>query len=208
VIKQPSEDPPSIWHAAAARLVNLSARLAIKRTMVWPNIILLDNKNKVFRMVGPCGKEYYPERVMLDSGAQPLMLGRAAFHGLGMKKSDVDKCPFQIQTWVDAGSTEWLTKTPLRLTFLPKDQIDETTLSIPAVVTRAESYDVLVGSVVLYPLEFVLNYWGESVCFQPGWQSGNGRTTKVPSSFFVSPKNKNIGGVSTFAAFAALLHLT
>jgi hypothetical protein len=96
----------------------------------------------------------------------------------------------------------------LRLTFLPKDQIDETTLSIPAVVTRAESYDVLVGSVVLYPLEFVLNYWGESVCFQPGWQSGDGRMKQLPSSFFISPKNRRIGGVSTLAAFAALSDLT
>jgi hypothetical protein len=102
MMEQPGEDQPSIWHAAAARLVNLSARPAIERTMVQPNIILLDNKNKVFWMVGPCGKENYPKRVMLDSGAQPLMLGRAAFHGLGMKKSNVDKCPFQIQTSVGA----------------------------------------------------------------------------------------------------------
>jgi hypothetical protein len=103
--------------------------------------------------------------MMLDSGAQPLMLGRAAFHGLGMKKSDVDKCPFQIQTSVGAGLTKWLTKNPLRLTFLPGDQIDETKLSVPSVVTGAESYDVLVGSAMLYLLGFVLDYWGESVCF-------------------------------------------
>jgi hypothetical protein len=51
-------EQPSIWDAAAARLVNLSARPAIEKTMVRPNVILLDNENKVFRMVGPCGKEY------------------------------------------------------------------------------------------------------------------------------------------------------
>jgi hypothetical protein len=89
----PREKEPT-WHAAAARLVNLSARPAIERTLIQPNVILLDNRNKVFRMVGPAGKEYFLERVMLDSGAQPLMLGRSAFHGLGMKKSDLDKCPF------------------------------------------------------------------------------------------------------------------
>jgi hypothetical protein len=89
----PDEKEPT-WHATTARLVNLSTRPAIERTLIRPNVILLDNRNKVLRMVGPAGKEYFPERVMLDSGAQPLMLGRSAFHGLGMKKSDLDKCPF------------------------------------------------------------------------------------------------------------------
>ena len=154
------------WQAAAANLVNLSARPAIERTMVRPNVILLDNRNKVFSLVGPSGKVYWPQRVMLDSGAQPLMLGKVAFHGLGMKRSNVDKCPFQIQTSVGGvGSTEWLTRNPLRLTFLPGHQIDESKTSVQAVVTGADSYDVLIGSAVLYPLGFVLDYWGERVSF-------------------------------------------
>jgi hypothetical protein len=156
----PREKEPTC-HAAAARLVNLLARPAIEKTLIQPNVIFLDNCNKVFRMVGPARKEYFLERVMLDSGAQPLMLGRSAFHGLGMKKSDLDKCPFQIQTSVGAGSTEWLTWNPLRLTFLLGHQFNETTTCVPAVVTGAESYDVLVGSAGLYPLGFVLDYWGE-----------------------------------------------
>lgn len=203
----PDEKEPT-WHAAAARLVNLSARPAIERTLIRPNVILLDNRNKVLRMVGPAGKEYFLERVMLDSGAQPLMLGRSVFHGLGMKKSDLDKCPFQIQTSVGAGSTEWLTRNPLRLTFLPGHQFDETTTRVPAVVTGAESYNVLVGSAVLYPLGFVLDYWGESVCFRPGWQSGEARTTELPSSFFVSSKDRRKGGLSSLATFAALSDFT
>jgi hypothetical protein len=67
IMEQPGGEQPStnIWHAAAARLVNLSARPAIERTMIQ-HIILLDNKNNVFCMVCPCGKEYYPGKVMLD----------------------------------------------------------------------------------------------------------------------------------------------
>jgi hypothetical protein len=97
---------------------------------------------------------------MLDSYAQPLMLGRAVFHGLGMKKSNVDKYLFQIQTSVGARLTEWLTRTPLWLTFLSGDQIDETKLFVPAVVTGAEPDDVLVGSAMLYPLGICVGLLG------------------------------------------------
>jgi hypothetical protein len=62
--------------------------------MVQPNVILLDNCDKIFRIVRPAEKEYFPEQVILDSSSQPLMLSRSAFHSLGMKKFDVDKCPF------------------------------------------------------------------------------------------------------------------
>jgi hypothetical protein len=59
-----------------------------------------------------------------------------------------------------------------------------------------------------YPLGFVLDYWGKNVCFQTGWQSGDGRIAQLPSSFFVNSKNRKIGGVSTLAAFAALSDLS
>ena len=101
---------------------------------------------------------------MLYFGAQPLILGKVAFNGLGMKRSDVDKCPFQIQTSVGGvGSTKWLTRDPLRLTFLHGHHTDESRTSVQAVVTGVDSYDVLVGSAGLYPMGFVLDYWGERV---------------------------------------------
>ena len=121
----------------------------------------------------------------------------------------MDKCPFQIQTSVGGvGSTEWLTRDPLRLKFLPGHQTDESRTSIQVVVIGVDSYDVLVGSAVLYPMGFVLDYWGERVSFQPGWRFGDGRATQLPVSFFVSPNQQQKDGVSTLAAFATLSDIT
>jgi hypothetical protein len=36
--------------------------------------------------------------VLLDFGAQPLMLGKATIDGLGMTNANVDPCPYQILT--------------------------------------------------------------------------------------------------------------
>ncbi|CAM6115131.1 unnamed protein product [Calypogeia fissa] len=58
---------------------------------------------------------------------------------------------------------------------------------LPAVVTTAESYDVLVGCAVLYPMGFQLDYWTEMASFRPGWQSGDGRTVQVPVRFIARP---------------------
>jgi len=38
---------------------------------------MLDNRSGIFRLVSPTGQVYRPDRVLLDSGAQPLMLGKA-----------------------------------------------------------------------------------------------------------------------------------
>ncbi len=44
-----------------------------------------------------------------------------------------------------------------------------------AIVTTFESYDVLVGGVVLYPMGFQMDYWMETTTYQLGWQSRDGQ---------------------------------
>ncbi len=48
--------------------------------------------------MSPTGQVYRPDRVLLDSGAQPLMLGKVACISLGIRRSKLEPCPFQIQT--------------------------------------------------------------------------------------------------------------
>ncbi len=50
---------------------------------------------------------------------------------------------------------------------------------VVVVVTTVESYDVSVGGVVLYPMGFQMDYWTETMTYQPGWQSGDGRMSQV-----------------------------
>ena len=57
------------WHAVAARMDALPARLAIERACVKPGVCMVDNRTGVFRLIGPIGQVYTPDWVLLDSGA-------------------------------------------------------------------------------------------------------------------------------------------
>jgi hypothetical protein len=57
---------------------------------------MLDNRSGIFWLVSPTGQVYRPDQVLLDSVAQPLMLGKATCIGLGIRRSELEPCPFQI----------------------------------------------------------------------------------------------------------------
>jgi hypothetical protein len=63
-------------------------------------------------------------------------------------------------------------------------------LGVIAIVTTIESYDVLVGGVVLYLMGFQMDYWTETTAYRPGWQSGDRRMSQVLVRFIsrVRPK--------------------
>jgi len=77
-----SVDSP--WQAVAAKMDALLARPAIDRERLTPSVCMLDNRSGIFRLVSPTSQVYKPDRVLLDSGAQPLMLGKVACIGLGI----------------------------------------------------------------------------------------------------------------------------
>jgi hypothetical protein len=74
----------------------LLAQPTINRERLTPGICMLDNLSGIFQLVSPMGQVYRPDRVLLDYGAQPLMLGKAACIGLDIQKSKLESCPFQI----------------------------------------------------------------------------------------------------------------
>jgi hypothetical protein len=99
IVEQPmvsSVDSP--WQVVAAKMDALPARPTIDRDKLTPGICMLDNWSGIFRLVSPTSQVYKPDRVLLDSGAQPLMLGKATCIGLGIRRSELEPCPFQIQT--------------------------------------------------------------------------------------------------------------
>ncbi len=144
------------WQAATAKMDALPAQPAIDRERLTPNVCMLDNRSGIFRLVSPTCQVYKPYRVLLDSGAQPLMLGKAACIGLGIWRSELELCPFQIQTSL-GGATDrsnFMTHERLLIQMKPDHVTDSSRLGVTTVVTAAESYDVLVGGVVLYPMGF------------------------------------------------------
>jgi hypothetical protein len=42
-------------------------------------------------------------------------------------------------------------------------------LGVTIVVTTSNSYDVLVGGVVLYPMGFQMDYWTGTSAYRPSW---------------------------------------
>jgi hypothetical protein len=113
------------------------------------------------------------------------MLGKVACIGLGIWRSELEPCPFQIQTSLGGANDRFnfMTREKLLVQMRPDHVTDSSRLGVTIVVTIVESYDVLVGGAVLYPMGFQMDYWTETTTYQPGWQSGDGRMSQVPVRF-------------------------
>jgi hypothetical protein len=164
------EDTMQGLYSAATHVKTMPARPAIDRSSITPGVVVVDNSQGIFQLVGPKGKVFVPRRVLLDSGAQPLMLGASAINGLGLTEDTLEKCPWTINT--SMGGTEHataITKGKLSLKLNQDDVEDASFMKVRAIVTEAKSYDVLVGSTVLYPMGFTLDFWEETSSYRPGW---------------------------------------
>jgi hypothetical protein len=65
---------------------------------------------------------------------------------------------------------------------------------------KAKSYDVLVGSTVLYPMGFTLDFWEEIVSYRLGWQAGDGRKVSLPARF-IRVLTSNLAHLFAFSGF-------
>ncbi len=161
----------SPWQAAMAKMDALPARPTIDRERFTPDVCMLDNRNGIFRLVSPTGQVYRLDRVLLDSGAQPLMLGKATCIGLGIRRSELQPCPFQIQTSLRGANDRFnfMTREKLSMQMRPDHVTNSSRLGMIVVVIAAESYEVLVGGAVLYSMGFQMDYWTEIISYQPSW---------------------------------------
>jgi hypothetical protein len=55
----------------------------------------------MFQLKGTSAQQYQIVRVLLDSCAQPLMLGKTIVNGLGLINVDFDPCPYHILTSIN-----------------------------------------------------------------------------------------------------------
>jgi hypothetical protein len=107
-VVESQEDTVQGLFSAAARIKTMPTRPAIERSSITPGVVVVDNSQGIFQLVGPKGKVFVPRWVLLDSGAQPLMLGASAIEGLlGLTKDTLEKCPWTISTSI--GGTEHAT---------------------------------------------------------------------------------------------------
>jgi hypothetical protein len=76
-----------------------------------------------------------------------------------------------------------------------------------AIVTTAESYDVLVGGAVLYPMGFQMDYWTKTTTYRPSWQFRDGRMNQVPMRciFGVRPGGSPPKVLASVASFSGMV---
>ena len=184
---QPSEDQSLI--SGVAYLSDIAARSARERRGVRPGVVRLVNDDGVMVVARTDGNSTTatPLRVMLDSGAQPVMIGKQLAQDLGLLAADLEPCPFTIVTSV--GGTETAlgyTRHPLQLMFGVGSGPLFSHVSLQCAVTAATNYDILVGQQALYPLGFGVDNWTEEAWIRPGWSAGDGRKELIPVVFAAS----------------------
>ncbi|BBM99382.1 hypothetical protein Mp_1g20910 [Marchantia polymorpha subsp. ruderalis] len=72
------------WQAATPGMELLPARSTIDRERIVPYVCMMDNQSSLFCLVNSTRQVYVRSRILLDSGAQSLMLGKAACISLGV----------------------------------------------------------------------------------------------------------------------------
>jgi hypothetical protein len=113
----------------------------------------------------------------------------------------LEECPWTINT--SMGGTEratGITKAELSLKLNQEDVKDAGFMRVKAIVTEAKSYDVLVGTTVLYPMGFTLDFWEEIASYRPGWQAGDGRKAQL-SARFVPVLTGNLTDLYAFSGY-------
>ena len=152
---------------ATVYLAGVPARSARERHQVKPGVVRLVNEGQTFSVTRGDTSRAYLKRVLLDTGAQLVMLGKRLANELDLVPHDLDPCPFTIVT--SLGGIEQptrLTKEPLRLQF--KVGADSYTyVAVRCVVTSATTYDILLGQQALCPIGFGHDSWTEEAWFRP-----------------------------------------
>jgi hypothetical protein len=81
-----------------------------------------------------------------------------------------------------------ITKVKLSLQLNPDNIKNASFMKVKAIVIEAKSYDILVGSKVLYPMGFTLEFWKKKASYRPGWQAGDECGNTDSNFFALDPK--------------------
>jgi hypothetical protein len=76
-----------------------------------------------------------------------------------------------------------ITKAELSLKLNQEDVENAGFMKVKAIITEAKSYDVLVGTTVLYPMGFTLDFWEEIVSYRSRWQARDVRKAQLLARF-------------------------
>jgi hypothetical protein len=87
----------------------------------------------------------------------------------------------------------------------PNKITNYTTMWAQVVVTHATSYDVLLGSLALYPIGVTIDFSEETTYYRPSWQIGNSHKASLPMRFIRGQIGKSIKS-TMLVGFSGLPH--
>lgn len=131
-------------------------------------VAMVDNSNRCVEVGG-----LVPSRVLIDSGAKPVILGRQVRVALGLSGDRLKECNMRLTT--AAGTKELvfgITRRPMCIVFNAKTP-DECEVWTQCVVTNADNYDVLLGADATFKPGMGYDLYAEVAFYKPGWARGD-----------------------------------
>jgi len=132
-----------------------------ERTSIATRVAIVDNTGSTIQMGG-----HTPRVVLLDTSAQPLILGVQFAKKMGMLDSKLRKSMWQICT-TSGNVKEVLGESSDLIALNFNEGTDwELCLHVKCLVTNATSYDVLIGQKALFPPGFTIDNWFEHAYYR------------------------------------------
>ncbi len=137
-----------------------------ERTSVATGVAIVDNTGLAIQVGG-----HTPRVVLLDTGAQPVILGFQFAKKMGMFDSKLRKSLWQIRT--ASGSVEEVfgESSDLIAFKFNEGTNQELCLQVRCLVTNATSYDVLIGQEALFPPGFTIDNWFKHAYYRMDWDA-------------------------------------
>jgi hypothetical protein len=131
-----------------------------ERTSITTGVAIVDNNGRAIQVGG-----HRPRVVLLDTGAQPMILGVQFAKKMGMLDSKLWKSMWQIRT-ASGNVKEVFGESSDLITLKFNEGTDqELCLQVRCLVTNATSYDVFIGQEALFSPGFTIDNWFELVYY-------------------------------------------
>ncbi len=146
-----------------------------ERTSIATGVAIVDNTELAIQVGG-----HTPRVVLLDTGAQPVILGIQFAKKMGMLDSKLRKSMWQICT-ATRSVKKVLGESSKFITLNFNEGTDqELCLQVRCLVTNATNYDVLIGQEALFPLGFIIDNWFKHAYYRGDWETHGHHLGYIP----------------------------
>jgi len=136
-----------------------------ERTSIVTKVAIIENTGLISQVGG-----HTPKVVLLDIGAQPVILRVQFAKKMGMFDSKLRKSMWHIRT-ASGSIEEILGESSDLITLNFNESTDrEFCLQVRCLITNAISYDLLIGQEAMFPLGFTIDNWFEHAYYRVDWE--------------------------------------